>query len=457
MGDKAMTGPLGRRVALSVSVVKNAARPGSGCYYLMDSNLPGFGIRVYPTKTTYVVGRRRIGDAAVMPFQQAKELARKTLLRREVSRQANLDSLFVEQARRYLDAEQFDILLQAALDEYAQLTEVAPEALRVADRTLFDLCERLREEGEADPDKSPRALSKDLAHWRNHILPFEVKLVTGETRPLEKVRVRAVTQEHILALKRHLGSQPHTANKCLDLLHRAFTKAATWQPAWRLAATNPVAGVTRYDCHPRERTVREEEFALLFTAIAEMRAAGRGEPMLSVMEFNLLNGSRPGEPLKFLWSELRQEPDGSAGTIRILTAKTDRDGQPKGRTIAFGPRSLAILLRQPRVPGNPYVFAGREPGQPCGYSTFSRWWQKVCRRAGLPDEVVPYCARHSFASEADEAAVPITQAKDLMGHSQITTTDRVYRKPKRRNLLEAARRMEEHLLRLAEGEPAERA
>jgi integrase len=69
----------------------------------------------------------------------------------------------------------------------------------------------------------------------------------------------------------------------------------------------------------------------------------------------------------------------------------------------------------------------------------------------LPDEVVPCCARHSFASEADEAEVPITQTKDLMGHSQITTTDRVYRKPKRRNLLEAGRKMEEHLLRLADG------
>ena len=125
----------------------------------------------------------------------------------------------------------------------------------------------------------------------------------------------------------------------------------------------------------------------------------------------------------------------------------------KGRLIAFGAQSLAILLRQPRLPDNPYIFAGRRPGAPYTYTTLRAWWRTVCRRAGVPDEVVPYCARHSFASEADDAAVPITQAKDLMGHSRITTTDKVYRKPKRRNLLEAARKMEEHLLRLTEDGP----
>ena len=441
---------LGGRVPLCASVVRAAARPSSGSYYLMDLNLPGFGVRVYPTKTTYVVGRQRIGDAAVLPFPQAKELARKKLLRREVAHQANLDSLFVEQARQRLDPDQFEIILQAAMDEYSDLAEASLDAVRVSERTMGDLFERIREELEAEPERNPKTLKKDLAHWTNHVLPFLVKLSTGETRPLRKVRVRAVTQDHILALKRHLCNRPQAANKCLDLLRRAFAKAAAWRPAWRLASTDPTAGVARYDGHPRERTVRESEFGRLFAVIAQLRSEGRGEPFLSLMEFLLLNGVRPGEPAKFLWSELRQEPDGSGGTIRILSAKTDRDGHAKGRTIAFGARSLAILLRQPRLPDNPFIFAGRTRGTPFAYSTFLGWWHTVCRRAGLPDEVVPYSARHSFASEADDAAVPITQAKDLMGHSQITTTDKVYRKPKRRNLLEAARKMEEHLLRLAE-------
>ena len=448
-----MKGARRGRIALSASAVKTAARPTSGCYYLMDANLPGFGLRIYPTKATYVVGRQRIGDAAVMPFHQAKEIARQRLLRREVARQANLDSIFVEQARQRLDPDQFDVILEAAMDEYSQLAAASADALRVGDRTMRDLYERIREEQESDPERNQPTVKKTLAYWTNHILPFAVKLPTGETRPLERVRVRAVTQEHLLAFKKHLADRPHAANRCLDLLHQAFARAATWTPIWRLASTNPTTGLPRYDCHPRDRTVRENEYGPLFAAIATVRAQGRGEPLLSVVEFLLLNGVRPGEPARFLWSELRQEPDGSAGTIRILTAKTDRNGVAKGRLIAFGAQSLAILLRQPRLPDNPYIFAGRRPGAPYTYTTLRAWWRTVCRRAGVPDEVVPYCARHSFASEADDAAVPITQAKDLMGHSRITTTDKVYRKPKRRNLLEAARKMEEHLLRLAEDGP----
>jgi hypothetical protein len=422
----------------------------------MDLNLPGFGVRIYPTRTTYVVGRQRLGDAAVLPFQQAKEMARKKLLRREVARQANLDTIFVELARQRLDQEQFETILEAAMDEYSDRAETSADALRVAERTICDLYERIREEMEADTENNPVRVKKELAFWTNHILPFPVKLPTGETRPLGKVRVRAVTQDHILALKRYLCGLPVCANRCVKLLRQAFAKSASWQPAWRLASTDPTAGVTLYDEHPRERTVREHEFGPLFAAIAALRDEGRGEPVLSVMEFLLLNGVRPGEPARFLWSELRQEPDASGGTIRILTAKTDRNGQPKGRTIAFGVRSFAVILRQPRLANNPYIFAGIKPGQPFAYSTLLTWWRKVCRRAGLPDDLVPYSARHSFASEADDADVPITQTKDLMGHSMIATTDKVYRKPKRRNLLEAARKMEEHLLRLAETGSAEK-
>jgi hypothetical protein len=353
----AMRSALGGRVALTVSAVKAAARPSSGCYYLMDTNLPGFGIRDYPTKTTYVVGRQRIGEAAIMPFHQAKEIARKTLLRREVARQANLDSFFVEQARHHLEPHQFELIQQAALDAYSQIAEMAPDALRVAERTMRDLFERLRDEVESDPDRNQLTVKRELAVWQNHILPFEVKLPSGETRPLEKVRVRAVSQDHVVALKKHLLQHPFTANKALALLHRGFVRTAAWQPAWRLASTNPVAGVTHYDMHPRDRTVHEDEFALLFKSIGEFRAEGRGEPWLSVMEFNLLNGVRPGEPFRgrsplgrALWPSSCASPAGLttrtslrvAGRASPATTPTSSGG---GRRSAIAPGFLPRWCR----------------------------------------------------------------------------------------------------------------
>jgi len=63
-------------------------------------------------------------------------------------------------------------------------------------------------------------------------------------------------------------------------------------------------------------------------------------------------GGRTVPPPRFLSSAR----GGSAGTIRILTAKTDRDGQPRGRTIAFTACHHSGLFRaqvaQPSGPGN---------------------------------------------------------------------------------------------------------
>lgn len=44
----------------------------------------------------------------------------------------------------------------------------------------------------------------------------------------------------------------------------------------------------------------------------------------------------------------------------------------------------------------------------------------------VPDDLVPYCLRHTYCTDLQDAGVPITVAKHFMGHSTITLTANIY-------------------------------
>ncbi|MCI7304329.1 MAG: site-specific integrase [Clostridia bacterium] len=44
----------------------------------------------------------------------------------------------------------------------------------------------------------------------------------------------------------------------------------------------------------------------------------------------------------------------------------------------------------------------------------------------VADDLVPYCLRHTYCTDLQDAGVPINVAKDLMGHSDISLTAKIY-------------------------------
>lgn len=56
---------------------------------------------------------------------------------------------------------------------------------------------------------------------------------------------------------------------------------------------------------------------------------------------------------------------------------------------------------------------------------------KIFREAIVPplmvaDDLVPYCLRHTFCTDLQDAGIPINIAKELMGHSDISLTAKIY-------------------------------
>lgn len=50
---------------------------------------------------------------------------------------------------------------------------------------------------------------------------------------------------------------------------------------------------------------------------------------------------------------------------------------------------------------------------------------KIVKSIVAPD-LVPYCLRHTYGTDLQDAGVPLNVAKYLMGHSDIQTTANIY-------------------------------
>ena len=44
----------------------------------------------------------------------------------------------------------------------------------------------------------------------------------------------------------------------------------------------------------------------------------------------------------------------------------------------------------------------------------------------VADDLVPYCLRHTYCTDLQDAGVPINLAKEFMGHSNISITAKIY-------------------------------
>ena len=339
---------------------------------IWDQELPGFGIRVWPSgKRVYILkyrnmhGRQRkpvIGQHGVLTAEQARSIARGWLA--EVERGGD------------------------------------PSGSRVEARTsptMGDLAERYLEE-HARVKKRPRSVKSDETLLRLHVLP-----------PLGRMKVSEVGRADVHQIHHNMRATPGAANRTAALLSKMFNLAEKW--SLRPDGSNPCRHLEKYRERKLERFLSEAELARLGDVLNEAEQSGSGRrSVIAAIRLLIFTGCRLSEILTLRWEYM----DFERQVLRLPESKT---GQ---KVVPLNAPARALLAELPRDPSG-WVLPGARKGGPL--VNLRKPWHSLRAKAGL-DDVRIHDLRHSFASfgAASGLSLPIIGA--LLGHTQAATTKR---------------------------------
>lgn len=210
---------------------------------------------------------------------------------------------------------------------------------------------------------------------------------------------------------------PRTRETVYNLLNGAFRQAV----AERLIDYNPMLAVEHV------KSKREKGRALTQDEQAEFIRAIRGDRTEQYYLFCLYSGCRRSEALELC----REDIDENAGTIHVRGTKT----KSSDRYIPLFDTIKNILSDLPSA-GKLFEF---------GTDYVTKRFKMFCPEHTLHD------LRHTFATRALEAGIPMKVVQTWLGHSEISTTADVYSDVTRDLSLSEARKLD----KLFGGEPTD--
>ena len=340
-----------------------------------DSELSGFGVRVYPSGSKYYVVQTRAGGRAAK---------RVTVGRHGV--------ITAEEARRR--AALIIARIKAGEEPVAE-----PIAARLAEGpTVAELARRYLEE-HVEVRCKPRTADSYRQVVGKHIVPA-----------LGRMPALAVDHAQVTELHHRLRDTPVMANRVVEVLSRIYNAAE--DKGQIPEASNPCRLVVKNRERPRERFLTDEEVRRLGRVLDEAESCkGVSVHAVAAIRLLLLTGCRKGEILDLRWDEVGLE----AQELRLRDTKTGP------RTISLSPEAAGVLESIPRVDGNPFVISGKVKGT--HMRNLNDPWDLICKRAGLEDLRIHDC-RHSYASRALALGESLPMIGRLLGHTQVETTAR---------------------------------
>ena len=233
---------------------------------------------------------------------------------------------------------------------------------------------------------------RDYTHiLQNHLLPAFGHRTIAELRP-----------DDVDALHVKLKATPRMANyvvATLGVMMRHAIQAG-------LRHDNPARDVVRFREKARERFLSPREFAAAVEAIDKAVADKAISPRASAgLKLLAYTGARRSEVRAARWSDV----DLARRLIRLPDSKTNTP-----RTIHLNDAALDVLHALPR--DGTLVIGG-------GEAFLNAAWSVVRAGCGL-DDVRVHDLRHSFASTALAAGVPLALVGRLLGHKRASTTER---------------------------------
>ncbi len=299
------------------------------CIY-WDRQLPGFGVRVFPS------GRRMfVCSYRVQGRKRLATLGRGDVLRLDVARKKAVS--YLGQVAEGVDPQ-------------------APKETIKAAGTVKSLAESYIRR-HAKLKKSTWV--EDESYLARHLIPrFGTRLAL------------TITTDDMAALHAEIGSKhPYAANRLLEVVRKMYNLGRKWGLVPHDKA-NPASGVERFPETKRRRFVTPDELPQLSKAIDQEA----DEYVRHAIWLLLLTGLRRGELLGAKWSDIDWKQ-------RTLSIPKTKNGEA-----LLAPLSHAAISRLKSVPqlqGNPYIICGKKLGQHLVNLTDA--WSRIRAAAGLDD------------------------------------------------------------------------
>ena len=251
------------------------------------------------------------------------------------------------------------------------------------------------------PFTTPRKRS-----WRDDekLYNRRLKALFGDT-PLDKITRHSLQQMHS-DLRSELAAS--SCDHHLGLMARCLRLALDW----KLITENPAQGLKKYnEDNRRDRLMTDDELQRLMAVLDSDPA----RTVCLVIKWCLYTACRKGEALHLRWADVNR--DANTWTIQAANAKSK-----KRRIVPLNSSALAILDELSNNNNSEYVFLNSKNGE--RLQSVDKVWQRIRVNADLPAGTVIHSLRHMGASMALASGADLATVRDLLGHADISTTEK---------------------------------
>ena len=238
------------------------------------------------------------------------------------------------------------------------------------------------------------------------------------------LRLKDVKVIHLQKIMKNISDLSGSRmNKIYQCLNQLFVAAE----ANELIQKNPVERVEKPNCTDGTHRPLTEQERKVILKVAETHTYGL------LVKLMLYCGMRPGEVARCKASHF----DFKKKLVFI-------DGTKSGNAPRYVPVPQKLLGEIQALKIGPFDYLlTTQRGTMLNKEAIRRRWKAIKRAMHIEmggniyrnqvvapymvaDDLVPYCLRHTYCTDLQDAGVPINVAKELMGHSDISLTAKIY-------------------------------
>jgi integrase len=243
-----------------------------------------------------------------------------------------------------------------------------------------------------------RSWYTDQSLLKNHVVPAFGRLY------MDEVEKRHIIDFIAKQLETH---KPGSVNRVIILLRYIYNCAIRWEVAG--IKKNPTQGIPLLEeNNKKERFLSKEEAEKLLEATRN----SPNKMLQYIIPMLILTGARKNEVIHAKWEDFNFEQ-------KVWRIPISKSGKARYVPISAGVEQL--LANVPVYKGCELVFPNPKTLKP--YVSFFYAWDTVRKSVGLEDVRV-HDLRHSFASFLVNAGRSLYEVQNILGHTQIKTTQR---------------------------------